>query len=37
MNQTRLIRYVYGSLVDYERIDADGILDIHKYLRKRTK
>ena len=32
MKQTGKNEYVYDFLVDYESIDVDHILDIHKYL-----
>ena len=35
MKKTGLFRYVYDISVDYDSIDADGILYIHKYLIKR--
>ena len=35
MNKTGLYRYVYDFLVDYESIDVDDILNIHKYLMKK--
>ena len=37
MKETGLNGYVYDFLVDYEHIDADDILDIHKYLMKKKK
>ena len=36
MKQTGLNGYVYDFLVDYENIDAEDILDIHKYLMKKN-
>ena len=32
MKKTRLYGYVYGLLVDYDNINVNDILDIHKYL-----
>ena len=32
MKKTRLCGYVYDFLVDYDSINVDYILDIHKYL-----
>ena len=34
MNKTVLYGYVYDFSVDYDSIDADDILDIHKYFIK---
>ena len=34
MKKTGLYRYVYNFSVDYDSIDIDDILDIHKYLMK---
>ena len=34
MKRTGLRRYVYDFSVDYDRIDADDILHIHKYFMK---
>ena len=33
--KTGLYGYVYDFLVDYDSIDADDILDIHKYSMKK--
>ena len=33
--KTRLYLYVYGLATDFGCIDADMILDIHKYLMKK--
>ena len=35
MKKTGLNGYVYDSTVDYDAIDFDDILDIHKYLVKK--
>ena len=35
MEKTRLYRYVYNFPIDYDSIDVDNILDIHKYLMKK--
>ena len=32
MKQTRVNGYVYDFLVDYGRVEADDIVDIHRYL-----
>ena len=34
MKKTGLYGYVYDFSVDYDSIDVDNILDIHKYLMK---
>ena len=36
MKETGLYGYVYNFSVDYDRIDVDDILGIHKYLMKST-
>ena len=36
MKNTGLNGYVYGFSVDYDPIAVDNILDIHKYLMKKT-
>ena len=35
MEKTELYRYVYDFSVDYDSIDVDNILNIHKYLIKK--
>ena len=35
MKKTGLNGYVYDFSVDYDAIDVDDILDIHKYLMKK--
>ena len=35
MKKTALNGYVYDFSVDYDAIDVDDILDIHKYLMKK--
>ena len=35
MKRTELYEYVYGFSVNYDSIDVDYILDIHKYLMKK--
>ena len=35
MKKTGLNGYVYDFSVDYNTIEVDNILDIHKYLRKK--
>ena len=35
MKRTELCEYVYGFSVNYDSIDVDYILDIHKYLMKK--
>ena len=37
LKQTGLNRFMYGFSIDYGGIDADDILDIHKYLMKKTR
>ena len=32
MKNTGLYGYVYGFSIDYDSIDVDDILDVHKYL-----
>ena len=32
MKKTRIYGYFYDFSVDYDNIDVDDILDIHKYL-----
>ena len=36
MKETGLNEYVYKFLGDFKSIDADDILDIHKYLIKKN-
>ena len=36
MKKTNLNGYVYDVSVDYDAIEADDILDIHKYLMKKN-
>ena len=36
LKKTELHRYVYGFLVDYDSIGVDDILDIHRYLMKKS-
>ena len=35
MKKTGLYRYVYDFSVDYDSIDVDDFLDVHKYLMKK--
>ena len=35
MKKTGLYGYIYDFSVDYDSIDVDDILDIHKYLMKK--
>ena len=35
MKKTGLCGYIYDFSVDYDSIDVDDILDIHKYLIKK--
>ena len=35
MKKTGLYRYAYNFSVNYDSIDVDDILDIHKYLMKK--
>ena len=35
MEKTGLYGYVYDLPIDYDSIDVDNILDIHKYLIKK--
>ena len=35
MKRTGLYGYVYDFSVDYDAIDIDDIVDIHKYLMKK--
>ena len=37
MKKTGINGYVYDFSVDYDATDVDNILDIHKYLMKKTK
>ena len=37
MKKTGLYGYVYDFLVDYDSIVVVNILDIHKYLMKKTR
>ena len=37
MKQTRVNGYVYDFSVDYGRVEADDIVDIHTYLMNRNK
>ena len=36
MKNTRFCEYVYDFSVDYDAIEVDDILDIHKYLMKKN-
>ena len=36
MKRTGFNGYVYDSSVDYDAIEIDNILDIHKYLMKKN-
>ena len=36
MKNTRFYEYVYDFSVDYDAIEVDDILDIHKYLMKKN-
>ena len=36
MKKTRFNGYIYDFNVDYDSVDVDDILDIHKYLMKKN-
>ena len=37
MRKTGFNGHIYDFTVDYDAVDVDGILDIHKYLMKKKR